>query len=246
MYGLVDVIEVHPLSSIFEKVTDLPPPGKRGNVIFNWMQLLNLGYRIPGVINADAHYNFHGSGFRRNFIECSTDDPAKIDALEIVRNSVAGKVVMSNGPFVSVKAQGIGLNEKPAVGGIGDELVIKRDSVKLQVKVQCPNWFDINRVQIVVNGRLTDDLNFTRRDTKGMFGDGVVKFQQTIEVPLKEDAHLIVIAAGEGLQLGRVMGPQYGQNMPIAVTNPIYVDVDGDGFEPNRDLLGAPILMPVK
>ncbi len=246
MFGYVDVVEVHPLSAIFEEVTELPQPGKRGNVIFNWMQMLNLGYRVPGVINADAHYNFHGSGYRRNFVQCSTDDPASIDPLEIVRNSAAGRVLMSNGPFVTVQAHGKGPKEEDVTGQIGDRIVAKKDSLKLDVKVQCPNWFDINRVQVAVNGRLKKELNFTRRETSQMFADGVVKFQQTIDVPLLEDSHLIVIVAGEGLQLGRVMGPEHGLTMPIAVTNPIYVDIDNDGFQPNRDLLGAPILMPQK
>jgi hypothetical protein len=29
--------------------------------------------------------------------------------------------------------------------------------------------------------------------------------------------------------------------MPIAVSNPIYVDVDGGGFKPNADTLGSPL-----
>ncbi len=247
MFGFVDVVEVHPLSSILEDVTSLPAPGKRGNVIFNWLQLLNQGYRMPGVINADAHYNFHGSGFRRNFIRCSTDNPAEIDTMEIVRNSVKGKIVMTNGPFVSAQVRGVDPKEnQKVVGQIGDDVTLKKDSIRLDIKVQCANWYDINRIQILVNGRPQDDLNFTRRENKEMFGNGVVKFEQSIEVPLEEDAHLIVIAAGEGLQLGRVMGPTYGSNMPIAVTNPIYVDIDSDGFKPNRDPLGAPILMKLK
>jgi len=47
--------------------------------------------------------------------------------------------------------------------------------------------------------------------------------------------------AGEGLTLGRVYGPDRGQVMPVAVANPIFVDVDGDGFQPNGDLLGYPL-----
>lgn len=246
MFGFVDVVEVHPLSTILSEATS-SPPGKRGNVIFNWLQLLNQGYRMPGVVNADAHYNFHGSGFLRNYIRCSTDNPAEIDTMEVVRNTVAGRIVMSNGPFVSVQARGQRLGDDQKISGeIGDELVLKKESVKLDLKIQCANWYDINRVQILVNGRPAENLNFTRRENKQMFGNGVVKFEQTIDVPLVEDSHLIVIAAGEGLQLGRVMGPAHGKNIPIAVTNPIFVDIDGDGFQPNRDALGVPMLMKQK
>jgi hypothetical protein len=30
-------------------------------------------------------------------------------------------------------------------------------------------------------------------------------------------------------------------DVPMAVSNPIYVDVDGGGFKPNGDTLGAPL-----
>jgi hypothetical protein len=40
------------------------------------------------------------------------------------------------------------------------------------------------------------------------------------------------VAAGEGLQLGPVVGPDHQDETPIAVANPIYLDVDGDGFKP--------------
>jgi hypothetical protein len=108
--------------------------------------------------------------------------------------------------------------------------------------VQCPNWFDIDRVQVLVNGKAEPTLNFTRAANANDFKDGVVKFEREIRVGLPADAHLIVVAAGEKLGLGRVMGPDHQKDMPIAMSNPIYVDVDGDGkFKPSGDTLGAPL-----
>jgi hypothetical protein len=37
------------------------------------------------------------------------------------------------------------------------------------------------------------------------------------------------------------MGPEHGEDMPVAVSNPIFVDVNGNGFEPNGDLLDFPL-----
>ncbi len=89
-----------------------------------------------------------------------------------------------------------------------------------------------------MNGRHRNDLNFTRRETPKLFGDGVVKFESDIPIELSEDAHIIVAAIGEGLTLGRVMGPLWGgEKPPVAVSNPIFVDVNGDGFKANGDLL---------
>ena len=215
--------------------------GIENHAIFNWLQLLNQGYRIPGVVNTDAHYNFHGSGWLRNYIRSpKTDDPAKIRTLDIVHASERGNVVMTNGPFLEVYTPtgGRGTGSRFTAG---DTVRAPDGKVRLQVRVQCPNWFDIDRVQILVNGRPDQLFNFTRATTPGPFGEGVVKFDRKIEVKLDGDAHLIVVAVGENSKLGEVMGPERGEMKPIAVSNPIYVDVDGNGFQPNGDTLGAPL-----
>ena len=60
----------------------------------------------------------------------------------------------------------------------------------------------------------------------------------------RTDTHIIVATIGEGLTLGPVMGPNYGGKLPpVAVANPIFVDVDGDGFKPNGDLLDVPLAL---
>jgi hypothetical protein len=107
--------------------------------------------------------------------------------------------------------------------------------------VQCANWLDVNRVQVFLNGRPAEPLNFQRRLQPDKFGRGVVKFEQALPLDLDEDTHVVVVAAGEGLKLGPVMGETRGRNMPIAVTNPIFVDVDGGGFRPNGDQLDVPL-----
>ena len=51
----------------------------------------------------------------------------------------------------------------------------------------------------------------------------------------------MVVAAGEGKELGPVVGPDHAKEMPTAVANPIFVDTDGGGFKPNGDMLGLPL-----
>lgn len=65
-----------------------------------------------------------------------------------------------------------------------------------------------------------------------------MRFDQEIPVTLSGDAHLVVVAVGEGLTLAPVMGGRKGGGVPLAVSNPIYVDVDGGGFKANGDALG--------
>jgi hypothetical protein len=124
---------------------------------------------------------------------------------------------------------------------MGDDVSAPGGVGKLYIRVQCPNWIDINRVQIFVNGKPDPELNFTRKDHPDRFTNEVMKFEQQIPVSLKSDAHLVVAAIGEGLDLAAVQGPQYGKHPPVAVANPIFIDVDGDGFQHNGDDLGFPL-----
>lgn len=241
-FPFMDVVEIHPI----DHVLNLGPTAPRGtakfhNTIFNWLQLLNQGYRIYGVVNTDAHYNYHGSGFLRNWIQSSTDDPSKIDHMEMVHAAQRGRLVMSNGPYLEATASETG---KPDAVISGQDLKATSGKVTLKVKVQCPNWLDVNRVFVLVNGRIHPLHDYSREKHADAFRSGVVKFERTLDLELKGDAHIIVATGQAGGKLGAVLGPTYGTAQPTALTNPIFVDVDGNGFQPNKDTLDAPL--PVK
>ena len=67
----------------------------------------------------------------------------------------------------------------------------------------------------------------------------VTRFNETIEIELEEDTHIIVATIGEGLEIGPVQGDRRGADAPTAVANPIFVDIDGNGFQFNDDNLGV-------
>src|SRR5205814_2052277 len=76
-----------------------------------------------------------------------------------------------------------------------------------------------------------------------MFKAGPIKFDHQIPFDFRRDVHVIVAAIGERSRLGPVMGPEHGNDRPVAVSNPISVDVDDGGFQPKGDPLGQ---LPVK
>ncbi len=205
------------------------------NRTFGWLQMLNQGRHVWCVAVSDAHRIFgNGVGGWRTYVPSSTDSPAEIDHEEIIRNSKAGRMMITNGPFLEVTtSDGLPIGSS----------VIREGSIDLQVRVQTPNWLEIDRVQILVNGRQPEQYNFRKSDAPGKFRDGVVNFDETIRVALQQDAHLIVVAIGEksNIEKGWGLNP-YGEMHPVAYTNPIYVDVDGNGFQPNGDTLGHPLM----
>jgi hypothetical protein len=201
---------------------------------FLWRQLLNQGHRLVAVGVADAHSVYgNGVGCWRIYLPSSTDEPAKIDWAELAPHAKAGHIVLSTGPFLEVTTQNgkIAGDDDRCTGGID-----------LNVRVQCTDWMDIDRVQVLVNSRPDPTLNFTRASHPRMFKDGVVKFAEKIHVPLQSDAHLIVVAIDEdGNQAIGFGTSDYAKMRPCAYNNPIYVDADGNGFKPNHDTLGFDI-----
>ncbi len=198
---------------------------------FVWLQLLNQGHRLPCIAVSDAH-SIHGNGVGgwRTYVRSSTDDPTRIGWKEIARNARAGHSFVTTGPFLEVAT-----DDGTGPGGSTHSTA----GVHLQVRVQCTDWLRIDRVQVLVNGRQPARLNFTRASHPDAFGDGLVQFNRRIGVPLTQDAHIIVVAIGENSDLRTGFGSSdQGKWKPCAYNNPIYVDIDGHGWQPNHDTLG--------
>ncbi len=201
---------------------------------FLWRQLLNQGHRVVAVGVADAHSVYgNGVGSWRIYLPSSTDDPARIDWAELAPRAKAGNIILTTGPFLQVTT--------PDGKTAGDD-VRGAGGIDLHVRVQCTDWMDINRIQVLVNSRPHPDFNFTRETHPQMFQEGVVKFDQTLHIPLQQDAHLIVVALHETGDMKTGFGTSdYAKMRPCAYNNPIYVDVNGGGFTPNGDTLGFEI-----
>jgi hypothetical protein len=202
---------------------------------FIWLQLLNAGFRVKPVAVADAHTVFgNGVGGWRMYLPSKSDEPAKIDwTNDLVAQAKAGHYFLTTGPF---------LNVTTADGKMPGDDVRANGVVQLKVKVQCTDWVNIDRIQVLVNSRKEPTLNFTRKSHPEMFKDGVVQFDQTITVPLQKDAHLIVVAVEDEGDLKTGYGSSDQARLrPMAYHTPIYVDVDGNGFQANGDTLGYDI-----
>ncbi|MCB9662548.1 MAG: CehA/McbA family metallohydrolase [Alphaproteobacteria bacterium] len=221
-------------------------------VIDDWFTLLNLGYRITAIGNSDTHGTSSiEAGCPRNYVMSSTDDPTAISDQEIADAVRDHHVVASFGPFVRMWARSGG---KSAI--IGDELDAN-GPVELEIEVQAPLWVDVDHIELYENGTLIDlipvdadpvsPLRFAGTRTVEpqadawyvaiVAGDGSMSPVFTaVEIPYIPLDEAVTGALGGvpgvGVALGDPVGfPKVYPVHPYAITNPIWVDVGGDGWQ---------------
>lgn len=232
-YGTEEFTDVMEIRESMLGIPEAVNGGDADTRSFQWLQMLNLGYRIFGVANTDGHAVGHASGSMFNYIYTDLDEPEKIDAIDIAQQVKKGRVIISNGPFMTVKVN----DALP-----GSEIKADKGKIGIDIKILTANWCKINRVQILVNGKADTSLTFKAKKHTSLFSGAAYAFTNQVFLSLKEDSHIIVLAYGEGESIGLVNGDK--QIMPLALSNPVFVDTDGNGFIPNKDLMGH--ILPVK
>ncbi len=121
-----------------------------------------------------------------------------------------GRAIVSTGPFVQVS-----INE----AGPGDRVTIAKKRGKVSILASAPDWIDVRRAEIYVNGAKVATVSANP-------GRGATRIDWQGELPFKRDAWVVVIVSGDKLLDSVLTGTRAA---PLAFTNPIFVDADGDG-----------------
>jgi hypothetical protein len=221
----------------------------------DWFMLMNLGYRHTALGNSDTH-DLTGteSGCPRNYVVSETDDPEQIDDLTLARAVKAGKVVTSYGPLIKFTtadgAATIGDTVEASSGTVTLHIEVQAprwmrvDRVELYENGRLIREFtDLDNAGVV---KFKQNVEVTPLDEDGEPIDAfyvvIVNGEQDlsplytpVEVPNVELNDVVVGALGE-LDLGPLASavsaaapfPKTHPVYPFALTNPIWVDVDGD------------------
>ncbi|MCX5745390.1 MAG: CehA/McbA family metallohydrolase, partial [Proteobacteria bacterium] len=179
-------------------------------VLADWFSFLRRGRHVTATGNSDTHHlTFNLGGYPRNYVRLAK---APFDERELAAAIKAGRSYFTTGPIVDVS-----VGEQ----GLGDTVSTARAPLQLHVEVKAPAWIDVTRLSVLVDGVVV-----LRRAIDGV---APLRFAETLTVPITRDAFVIVRVDGD-----RPMAPMIGDATkfrvyPLAVTNPIWVDVDGDG-----------------
>lgn len=182
-------------------------------VCVDWFSLLRNGHRVTAVGNSDTHDLARSfAGYPRNYVQLG-DSGADVDGERLAAALREGRSYFTSGPVLDVDIDG---------KSFGETVRAKDGVVKLAVRVRAAPWISVSRVRVFVNGLL-------QAERKVAVSREPERFSEHIELELTEDAFVVVRVEGDQ-PLPPVVGGLHGQSLnPIAMTNPIYVDFDGDG-----------------
>jgi len=227
--------------------------GGRGQ-IDDWFSLLNLGYRFTAMGNSDTHGTTSTeSGCPRNYVASVTDDPAFVRAEDVAQAVKDGRVITSYGPFIRFWADG-----DPDIT-VGSEYVTS-GPVEFTIEVQSPTWFNVDRVELYRNGEIIqewdnlapggsnpDIINLAETiedDPEGdawyvviaMGDDDLSPLFTPVDIPPVHLQDVVLEALGDVDALSSFLSaapksPLTYPVYPFALTNPIWIDRDGDGFD---------------
>jgi len=177
----------------------------------NWMSMVNAGHQLVGVGCSDDHGG-NGTGFPRTYYRSVTDDPATHDTQDMVDAFRNGQIQASAGGFARVDIAGAGPGE----------LVTDDDGlVDLNVHLEALPEIDMTHFVVFVNCDQADSVRVTDPDA-------VEKYDGVVPLNIVGDSHVVIAAFGTN-DLANGM-PQYdATEVPRVLTNPIYIDGDGDG-----------------
>ncbi len=196
-----------------DQLTDLADVER---VLADWYALLDRGERVTATGNSDAHrLPFQDAGYPRNLVLWDPAGQAKgapttEQALVALR---AGRSLITTGPTVRFTANGQPLGA----------LVPGRRPVRLRIEVEAPSWIDVSSVTLLERGRPLARFTPSRKGTQ--------RLAVTHEVRPQRDTWYVVLVRGERPDPTQLRAGV----LPFALTNPIWVDADGDGrFTPPR------------
>jgi hypothetical protein len=147
-----------------------------------------------------------------------------------------GAAVASTGPMLDVLAGPVAVPSVDPGVGPGGLVTGSNASVNLTINLYAPDWVPVDEVRVVVNGASPIPVPMASFISSGK--DVRLRTAKVVvAMPPGTDAWLVVEAGVSRTQTGPyLVGTPWNKIMrgiyPIAITNPIFVDVNGGGYTP--------------
>jgi len=189
--------------------------------IEDWFHLMNRGYYFPLVGSSDTHSIDRAEpGYSRTYVTYKGEDGDNLNWETLAQAIRKGHSFISNGPIVEFKVNGRYSS--------GDSFTERSGKVDVWIKVQSAPWIAVDEVRIIVNGERK--IIFPVKTEKEI----IQKFTEQIGLKLDRDSYIAVEVLGKEslfpvLQSTSRDGLLENALLPYALTNPVFIDLDGNG-----------------
>lgn len=196
---------------------DASRPGTSG-LFRAWQSFFNLGHRVTGMGASDVH-GMDTPGEARTYVPSSDALDAFVEG-PLLQAILEGRALTSTGAFVRMS---VGNDTVGFDASMGDTVTLT-DDVTVRMNVQALSGIHIDHVYVFANCDVVAVVDTTDPDA-------VVKLDDAVTLDLDADAHITLVVMGSGSYPRGLDQP--GANVARAITNPVFVDVDGNGvFDP--------------
>lgn len=178
--------------------------------MLDWFSLLNQNQQKTGVGNSDSHSAGSRPGMPRTLIASPTQKGEDIKVNDVTQALKESRAIIWAGPFLRVQTD---KKEGPGARVTGTKMT-------LDIEVTAPSWIPVAYVKVYANGALLKKYDVPASTDR-------VRFKQSLEVTPTKDTWYVVLAGDDE----KAMTEVYQGRKPVSMTNPIYLDLDGKGFQ---------------
>jgi len=194
---------------------------KNSEVIADWFHLLNRGYFFPIVGSSDSHgIDKNELGYARTYVFYKGEKGNKLDTSALIQAMKKGQSFVSTGPIIEFTVNNTSIP--------GNTITVDERKLDVGIKIQSAPWISVDEVRVIINGerKMIFPIKAPREQ--------ILKFQDRISLNLEYDSYVAIEVLGNETLFPVVQrrlkkdGYECGP-LPYALTNPIFVDVDGNG-----------------
>ena len=186
----------------------------------DWFNILNKGYKklAFGASNWQGATPYFTGNPRTYVYYEQGDDDFNEDIF--LAQFASGHSFVSTGPFLDVKVN----SAMP-----GDTVSVSGETASVSINIKAPDWIPVDEVRVIVNGSVVYTESLTGLTDAN-------RYSKTVNVSLPEEDCYIVVECGarlENIEAGILPGGDFNRVypgvQPLAFTNPVFIDRDGDG-----------------
>ncbi len=200
--------------------------GKYREVREDWFALLSQGHFLTGMGNSDSHATaVELVGWPQNLVSGALDATGEVDLEALMQACREGRVSVSTGPVIELELVSV-----HGTAGAGELLRTGGEPVQARVRVRAAPWVPVHELRLVQDGQVVH-----RVDLGGRSSDDGPPFDHvsTFTLDPARDSWLLAEAGWPDRLDDQNVGGTYAVvasgYVPFAFTNPVRLDVDGDG-----------------